>query len=65
MKLVLTPNNFLASAREILVIEKSNAGLEFEVLGLFNRGGTIGAYLDWCEFYGEGEALEDAPAQQC
>ena len=38
VKLDLNPNNFLPSAREILVIEKSNAGLESEGLGLFDGG---------------------------
>ena len=32
VKLVLTPSSFLASVQEILVIEKSNAESEFEVL---------------------------------
>ena len=34
----LTPNNFLSSARDILVIEKSNAGLESEDLGFLMEG---------------------------
>ena len=42
VKLDLTPNDFLSSAREILVIEKSNAGLESEDLGLFDGGALLG-----------------------
>ena len=42
MKLDLTPNNFLPSAREILVIRKSNAGLDSKDLGLFDRGLFLG-----------------------
>ena len=42
LKLDLTPNDFLASARDILAIEKSNAGLESEDLGFFGRGLFLG-----------------------
>ena len=38
VKFYLNPNNFLPSAREILVNEKSNAGFESGVIGLFGRG---------------------------
>ena len=38
MKLVAIPSAFLASEREILVIDKSSAGLEFKVPKLFERG---------------------------
>ena len=46
VKLDLTLNNFLASPRDILVIEKSNAGLESEDLGLFDGGGVLGLRLE-------------------
>ena len=42
VKLDLTPNNFLASIRDILFIVKSNAGLESGDLGLFDGGGVLG-----------------------
>ena len=38
VKLDPTPNNFLPSACDILAIEKSNAGLESEDLGIFDGG---------------------------
>ena len=58
MKLVLTPRNLLASARTILVIEKSNVGLEFEVLKLFEREHILGAQLGLGEAGGEGRGSD-------
>ena len=40
-KLVLTPGGFLALVSEILVIENSNAELDFEVLDLFEGGALL------------------------